>query len=131
MIIRPYEPRDMPEIGYLHSKSGLDLRCLPDLSNALYFLKLVGVEGDRISMFGSLKLTTEAFILLDHDAGTPEERWENLKQLMHRGLMDASEKGIQDVTCWLPPALESSFSRRISELGFHRSAWNSYSAILS
>ena len=130
VIIRPFESSDVGAIEQMHHKAGLPPICLPDTKCPLFFLKLVGTQDKRVINAGFIKLTGEAFILVDHETGTPEERWANLRSLVQVGLASAGAKGLQDVTAWLPPEVEKSFGKRIEDFGFHKSPWNSYSAIL-
>jgi hypothetical protein len=130
MIIRVYEDRDFDQVKRLHESSGLPAVCMPDLQSPLFCVKLCAEKQKRITQAGFLKLTAEAFVLVDREAGTPGERWATLQELTAATLAEAYARGLDDVTAWVPPALEKGFGRRLIELGWIRSPWQSYSALL-
>ena len=75
-----------------------------------------------------LRLTAEAYLLLDPRAGTPRERWQWLLALHAAAERDAWRRGLEDVHAWLPPSIAQKFGRRISQLGWRRDdAWTPYS----
>ena len=67
-----------------------------------------------------LRLTAEAYLLLDPRAGTPRERWQWLLALHEAARRDAWRRGLQDVHAWLPPPIASKFGRRLERLGWVR-----------
>ncbi len=74
-----------------------------------------------------LRLTAEAYLLLDPRAGTPRERWNWLLALHAAAERDAWQRGLEDVHAWLPPGLEKKFGRRLERLGWVRdAAWTPY-----
>lgn len=75
-----------------------------------------------------LRLTAEAYLLLDPSAGTPRERWQWLLALHAAAERDAWQRGLEDVHAWLPPSIAYKFGRRITQLGWRRDdAWTPYS----
>jgi hypothetical protein len=74
-----------------------------------------------------LRLTAEAYLLLDPRAGTPRERWQWLLALHAAAERDAWQRGLEDVHAWLPPPIAKKFGRRIHGLGWLRDdVWTPY-----
>jgi hypothetical protein len=74
-----------------------------------------------------LRLTAEAYLLLDPRTGTPRERWQWLLALHAAAERDAWQRGLEDVHAWLPPAIAQKFGRRLERLGWRRDdAWTPY-----
>jgi hypothetical protein len=74
-----------------------------------------------------LRLTAEAYLLLDPRAGTPRERWQCLLALHADAERDAWQRGLEDVHAWLPPPIDKKFGKRIERLGWIRDdAWTPY-----
>jgi len=74
-----------------------------------------------------LRLTADAYLLLDPRAGTPRERWRWLLALHAAAERDAWQRGLEDVHAWLPPPIASKFGKRIARLGWLRDdAWTPY-----
>ncbi len=74
-----------------------------------------------------LRLTAEAYLLLDPRAGTPRERWQWLLALHEAASRDAWQRGLEDVHAWLPPPIAKKFGRRLQRLGWlPDDAWTPY-----
>jgi hypothetical protein len=74
-----------------------------------------------------LRLTAEAYLLLDPRAGTPRERWQWLLALQVAAEREAWQRGLEDVHAWLPPPIAKKFGRRLERLGWLRDdAWTPY-----
>jgi hypothetical protein len=74
-----------------------------------------------------LRLTTEAYLLLDPQAGTPRQRWQWLLALHAATERDAWQRGLEDVHAWLPPPIANKFGRHLTRLGWIRDdAWTPY-----
>ncbi len=129
-MIRPYKPADLDAIRRMHAVSGLPPVCMPNLSSELMIVKICTEEGGKVVQFGGVKLTGEAFTLVDHDFATPEKRHFLLEQLISQGLRRSAEYGIEDVSAWLPPVVEKSFGPRLIEMGWIKSPWQNYTALL-
>ena len=85
-------------------------------------------EGNsRIVGAALLRLTAEAYLLLDPGAGTPRERWQWLLALHEAARRDAWLRGLEDVHAWLPPRIAEKFGRRLQRLGWRRDdSWTPY-----
>lgn len=138
-MIRRFENRDLPALQRIHAANGLPENCFPDLyvddggklvDNPLFQIKAI-VEHDGQPMLASfVKLTSEVFLLVNHDVGTPEERWEALKSFTEYVKHEAFKLGLDVLTCWVPPEIEEAFGKRLKDLGFAKSPFQSYSMLL-
>jgi hypothetical protein len=148
MMIREYTESDLAALRAIHASQGFDYQ-LPDLNNPLFTTKLIlsedapskSVDGNankgattdsappqqKIIGAAFLRLTAEAYLLLDPQAGTPRQRWQWLLQLHAASERDAWQRGLEDVHAWLPPPIAQKFGRRITQLGWRRDdAWTPY-----
>ena len=139
MLVREYRESDLDALRAIHAAQGFDYP-LPDLSNPLFVTKLVlseaEPEGDahtgrppkeKIIGAALLRLTAEAYLLLDPKAGTPRDRWRWLLGLHAATERDAWQRGLEDVHAWLPPRIARKFGRRIERLGWRRDdSWTPY-----
>jgi hypothetical protein len=74
-----------------------------------------------------LRLTAEAYLLLDPRAGTPRQRWQRLLALHAATERDAWQRGLEDVHAWLPPPIAKKFGKRLAHLSWLRDdAWTPY-----
>jgi hypothetical protein len=150
MRVREYTESDLEALRAIHSAQGFEYP-LPDLNNPLFVTKLILSEDSRLSSAGGeeaastagaahpapsnkkiigaalLRLTAEAYLLLDPKVGTPRERWRWLLQLHAATERDAWQRGLEDVHAWLPPPIASKFGKRIAQLGWNRDdTWTPY-----
>jgi len=147
MHIREYAESDLTALHALHTAQGFDY-AFPDLRNPLFLTKLVLTDeaangagkcsfqnaesGSPIVGAAFLRLTAEAYLLLDLHAGTPQERWHWLLALHAAAERDAWQRGLEDVHAWLPPPIAHRFGKRITQLGWRRDdAWTPYSKRLA
>jgi hypothetical protein len=141
MLIREYTENDLDVLRSIHSEQRFDY-ALPDLRNPLFVTKLVLADADpsqekqnrhpetgatKILGAALLRLTAEAYLLLDPRVGTPRERWQWLLALHAAAERDAWQRGLEDVHAWLPPPIARKFGKRIAHLGWLRDdAWTPY-----
>jgi hypothetical protein len=152
MLVREYRESDLAHLRAIHAAQGFDY-ALPDLSNPLFVTKLVLAQADasslvvaqhaaplqgnsaqsnatqRETILGAafLRLTAEAYLLLDPRAGTPRQRWQWLLALHAAAERDAWQRGLEDVHAWLPPPIAAKFGKRLIRLGWVRDdAWTPY-----
>ena len=84
-------------------------------------------SGQGIVGAALLRLTAEAYLLLDPRAGTPRERWQWLLALHQATQQEAWARGLEDVHAWLPPEIAAKFGRRMTRLGWIRDdVWTPY-----
>jgi len=85
------------------------------------------VAPSRILGAAFLRLTAEAYLLLDPNQGTPRQRWQSLLALHEATKQDAWQRGLEDVHAWLPPPIASKFGRHLARLGWQRDdTWTPY-----
>ena len=138
MLLREYRESDLAHLRAIHAAQGLDY-ALPDLSNPLFVTKLVLADDvpssrateheSRATILGAafLRLTAEAYLLLDPRVGTPRQRWQWLLALHRATERDAWRRGLEDVHAWLPPPIAAKFGKRLTRLGWIRDdAWTPY-----
>lgn len=141
MPIREYRESDLDALRAIHATQGFEY-ALPDLSNPLFVTKLVltdaareehrengQLESGATKIVGAalLRLTAEAYLLLDPRVGTPRERWQWLLALHAATERDAWQRGLEDVHAWLPPPIAQKFGKRLARLGWLRDdAWTPY-----
>lgn len=157
MLIREYTESDLDDLRAIHAAQGLeyalpDLRnplfitrlILADepvakgesASPAAFSLHDEGDSGTpnpyragNCPILGAalLRLTAEAYLLLDPRAGTPRDRWQWLLALHEAARRDAWQRGLEDVHAWLPPPIAQKFGRRLARLGWRRDdSWTPY-----
>ena len=126
MLVREYQESDLAQLRAIHAAQGFDY-ALPDLSNPLFVTKKLLASDGAIVGAAFLRLTAEAYLLLDPCAGTPRERWQRLLALHAAAEHDAWQRGLEDVHAWLPPPIAKKFGKRIAQLGWIRDdAWTPY-----
>jgi hypothetical protein len=154
MRVRAYEEADLDALRAIHTAQGFAYP-FPDLRNPLFLTKLVlvGEKAGREETSGKeacregaqqccaptgkntgqgivgaalLRLTSEAYLLLDPKAGTPRQRWEWLLGLHAVTEREAVRRGL-DVHAWLPPEIAAKFGKRLTRLGWVRDdEWTPY-----
>ena len=151
MRVRAYEESDLKELQRIHAVQGFSYE-FPDLGNPLFLTKLVLVAEEsgreeaaeeqscrdgasaaadapagKIVGAALLRLTAEAYLLLDPKAGTPRERWEWLLGLHGVTEREAHGRGLEDIHAWLPPEIAGKFGKRLAKLGWVKDdAWTPY-----
>jgi hypothetical protein len=141
VLVREYKQGDLDALKAIHAKQGFEYP-LPDLRNPLFVSKLVLTEsdttdaqnfsGEKILGAALLRLTAEAYLLLDPQTGSPRERWRWLQELHFATERDAWQRGLEDVHAWLPPPIAEKFGKHIERLGWVRDdSWTPYCKRLS
>lgn len=120
MQIREYKESDLEQLKAIHARQGFDYP-FPDLSNPLFVSRLLLSQNDgKILGAALLRLTSEAYLLLDPNEGSPRDRWQSLVTLHFATHRDAWRRGLEDVHAWLPPQIATRFGRRLQCLGWIR-----------
>jgi hypothetical protein len=126
MLVREYQQSDLAQLRAIHEAQGFEYT-LPDLNNPLFVTKKVLASDGNILGAALLRLTSEAYLLLDPRAGTPRQRWQWLLALHSATERDAWQRGLEDVHAWLPPPVAAKFGKRVARLGWIRDdAWTPY-----
>jgi len=157
MLIREYQEKDLSALRAIHAAQGFDYalpdlsnplfvtklvlaqkEVAPGLSPAAIAAPAISPDAaliggatnsqpDHILGAVLLRLTAEAYLLLDPRAGTPRERWHWLLALHAAAERDAWQRGLEDVHAWLPPPIAKKFGKRVARLGWLRDdAWTPY-----
>lgn len=116
--------------------NALPLGCFPNLlievepgkweENALFIEKHVLEENGEPVLSCFLKLTAEVFLILDHTKGSPQNRLDWLTEMRDFLQIKAKERGLEQISCWVPGLLDPSFGPRLEDLGFIKSPWTCY-----
>lgn len=126
-VVRQYRQDDLIALRRWHAAQGFPY-AFPDLDDPLFLTKVVLEDADGRPVMAALgRLTCEAYLLADPEAGTPRERFQRLGILEKAALEDAYARGLEDVHCWLPPAIAKRFGRRLEAMGWVRDdAWTPF-----
>lgn len=135
MQVREYKESDLARLKATHASQGFNY-AFPDLSSPLFLTKLVLTDSDenreqqnsdsnadsneKILGAAFLRLTAEAYLLLDPKIGAPRDRWDSILALHAATHRDAWQRGLEDVHAWLPPPIAKKFGRRLHRLGWIR-----------
>lgn len=117
MRIRTYREEDLDALARMHAQSGFAYD-FPELRDWHFNPKLVVESQGQVVMAAALRLTSEAYLWLDKEAGTPAERWQQLLALHEAVRREAERLGYADVHAFLPPEVARGFQRRLSRLGW-------------
>ena len=136
-MIRPFQLSDMERARQIHADNALPECCFPDLlveveggeqqENPLYVDKSVYEVDGEPAMMCFLKVRSELYLLMNHNVGTPEERFAWLKEFKTFMVRQAWLQGLDQMTAFLPPEIEASFGKRLEELGFVKSPYSAWS----
>jgi hypothetical protein len=157
MLVRAYEENDLDELRRIHAAQGFGyafpdlanplfltkLVLVSDEAGGIAGREEAATErscGDGATAFAGsgaparrivgaalLRLTAEAYLLLDPSAGTPRQRWEWLLGLHGVTEREAARRGLEDAHAWLPPEIAAKFGKRLTKLGWVRDdEWTPY-----
>jgi len=127
MRIREFAPADLEILYQMYRQQGFNYE-FPNVSDPLFVSKLV-MEDDsgRLVMASIARLTCEMYLLMDPEAGSPQDRFERIHALHRVGERDLSARGLDDAHAWLPPRVARRFGKRLEALGWVRDAdWTPY-----
>ena len=128
MMISDLTAEHMPWLAELHARLGFDYR-LPAMNTPLFPIKRIGkdAETERCCIALAAKVTAEVYLWLDPDWGTPQERWEAVKEV-HRDVIERARKiGFDQLYVAIPPEIAKSFGPRLEDLGWQLArAWPVY-----
>ena len=128
--IRSYVDDDEGELRRIHLAQQMPYE-FPELSNPLFLTKVVAERGGKIAAASFLRLTAEAYLLIDREYGTPIDRWRTITLLHEVMRGQAASRGLDDVHCWVPPQVASAFGRRLGFLGWKKEPWECYARTVS
>lgn len=133
-MIRQFTQEDESSALEIHRVNELPDNCFPNLyiwneqcekvPNPLFMVKAVHqTEDGTPSMMAFVKITGEIFLLLSHEVGTPEQRWEWLKEFKEWVAQEAYRHGLEQISAFVPPEIEESFAKRLQDMGFQKSPY--------
>ena len=121
-----YQPEDLEALKKMHAAQGFGYP-FPDLADPIFLSKLIVEDEAGTPLMASLvRLTSEVYLLVEPNVGTPRERWERLLALHEATRLDALRRGLDDAHAFLPPQVERAFARRLLTLGWIKDPWASY-----
>ena len=129
MKIREYSNQDLETLKRIHNRRHLPLACMPDPENPLFIVKKVIEENDEVQAATFVKLTSEPWLLINPDLP-------NREAIRLVGIISditevaAAAKGLEEMTCWVPPESGKSFGRVLESIGWLKTPWQSYTRIL-
>ncbi len=116
--IREYHPADLADLVRMYEREGFTYP-FPELDDPLFFEKLVLEREGRVRQAIICRGTCEGYLFMDREAGDPQQRWDDFRQLLRAAERDLLDKGLEDEHVWVPPS-HKSFGRRLVQLGFVR-----------
>ncbi len=129
MRIREYSAQDLETLKRIHNKRHLPLACMPDPENPLFIVKKVIEENDEVQAATFVKLTSEPWLLINPDL--PDREAIRLVRIISDVTeVAAAEKGLEEMTCWVPPEAGASFGKLLESIGYIKTPWQSYTRIL-
>jgi hypothetical protein len=115
-VIRDYQRSDVTALRAIHDASGFDYE-FPDLDDPLFVVRKTVEEGGRVVQGLVVKIQGEVYLWLQSDWATPEERWARLVQLTDAAKLAAWARGLDSLTCVIPPEVAESFGKRLEQIG--------------
>lgn len=129
MIIREYTSQDLAALKRIHANRKLPDACMPDPENPLFIVKKVIEENDEVQAATFVKLTSEPWLLINPDL--PDREAIRLVRIISDVTeVAAAEKGLEEMTCWVPPEAGASFGKLLESIGYIKTPWQSYTRIL-
>lgn len=120
-----YKPGDFSRAAELYTQKGFDY-ALPELGGDRFAFGVVGEENDKVQIIAFLRLVPEAYLLLNEQWGTPEERLEAFVKTHEAVKALSQRRGFEAVYCWIPPELASPLRRRRTFVERLWAAWHAF-----
>jgi len=118
-VIRDLETSDVEAFKRIHDASGFGYT-FPDLSDPLFIVKKTVEENGRAVQGLVVKVQGEVYLWVDPEWGTPEERWERLRELTEEAKLASWKKGLDSLICVVPPEIADNFEKRLKQIGMER-----------
>ena len=128
-MIRPFQREDLEAAQAIHRANELPENCFPNLyeengqRNPLYVIRAVVESEGQPAMMAFAKMTAELFLLVNHQVGTPEERWKQLEAFKEWFANEAWKLGLEQLSAFVPPDVDESFAKRLEAMGFQRTPY--------
>jgi hypothetical protein len=130
-MIRSYDPKDEVPIHEIYLSNNLPAECFPDFTDPLILHTGVVEVENKVVMSCSIRGSCELYLFVDHNAGTPEQRWQWMQELREYIVREAWRLGLDQLSCWIPPEVEESFKDRLEQMGFQKSPWSCWTLRVS
>src|ERR1700691_886974 len=118
-MVRDVEEKDMEALKAIHRASGFDY-LFPSLGDPLFVVKKCVEENGDVVQGIAAKIELTIYLWVDHSKGTADQRWAWVQELVEATKLAAWEKGVDTLTCVVPPEIADSFERRLSAIGMSR-----------
>ena len=129
LTTRAWIESDMPTLAEFHRQMNPGYR-LPETFGPLFAVRRVVVdESGQILGFGVVKLVGEGFFFVN-PVISQFQRAKCIKILNEECAKDASELGLEDVSCWVPTRMLKCFGKTLAKLGWRKSPWRTFSRVL-
>jgi hypothetical protein len=115
-VIRDFQPDDAPALQEIHGAQGFDYQ-FPDLSDPLFLVKKVREEDGRVKGLLCLRITAEAFLIVD---GSDFEKARAIEELQPEVDHAAFKKGLSDYVAVVPPEIAEAFGPVMERMGWER-----------
>lgn len=117
-MIRDLKDADKQSLINIHEASGFDYK-FPDLSDPLFIIQKVS-DQDGVHQGIAVKIEATVYLWVDSRWRTPHERWIALQDLVEEAKKEAWKRGLDTLTCVIPPELEKRFAKRLRKIGMTR-----------
>jgi len=124
MTTRKWTESDIGAIQRLHDAMHVGYP-FPHFSPLFGVRRLVEHEGE-VAAAGAVKLIGEAFLWIDPNLSL-RKKVELIGLISAECTRDAFELGLDELSAWVPPPIEEGFSHALTNLGWVRSPWHSWS----
>lgn len=114
-MIRDYSSEDYEQLKAIYESQGFDYSFPQDLDNPLFLVKKVREVNGQVVGAMFLRITAEAFLLVQ---GSPVTKGRSIEELQPEVDREAFEKGLADYVCVLPPEIAKSFIPVMERLGW-------------
>jgi hypothetical protein len=129
LTIRDWQPEDMPKLAHFHAQMQVGYQ-LPESFGPLFCVKkAVCDENGRILGMATVKLVGEAFLWLNPEISSLEKA-RSAKILHGECSREATQLGLEEVSCWIPEKIAKCFARVIEKLGWRPSPWRNWTVVL-
>ncbi len=119
MKVQDATPMLLDWIAKQHRLSGFDYSFPQDFSTPLFPVRrAVSDDEGNVIACAALKVEAEAYLWMDHERGTPEDRMIALAMLNMDLAGRARTIGFDQVHCALPPEIAERFGKRLESLGW-------------
>ncbi len=100
---------------------------MPNVASPAFALKeLLEDENGKIIAAGAIKIIGESFLWID-PAQTPIRRAKAVRALVARAKVEGARAGFEELSAWIPPAVEAEFGLALHKLGWSPSLWRNWS----